>query len=95
MINVEFNFYSNRKDMSFNHYLSKPKPMLETLLVKNLEKYPEKLKILEYSKASYYEFLILKYYGFAVINDYGLVFCLRDNWLNNAPKEPDNDLKRF
>ena len=27
-INIEFNFYSNRKDMSFNHYISQPKSML-------------------------------------------------------------------
>ena len=33
--------------------------MLETLMIKNLDKYPEKLKILEYSKAPYYEYLIL------------------------------------
>ena len=51
MINVEFNFYSNRDDMSFNYYISQPKPMLETLMIKNLDKYPEKLKILKYSKA--------------------------------------------
>ena len=44
MINVEFNFYSNRKDMTFNYYISQPKPMLETLLIKNLDKYPEKIK---------------------------------------------------
>ena len=93
-INVEFNFYSNRTDMSFNHYISQPKSMLETLLVKNLDEYPEKLKILEYSKAPYYEFLILKYYGFGVItHDTRLIFCVRDNWLNNAPREPDNDFK--
>ena len=42
MINVEFNFYSNRKNMTFNYYISQPKPMLETLLIKNLDKYPEK-----------------------------------------------------
>ena len=35
--------------------------MLETLMIKNLDKYPEKVKVLEYSKAPYYEFLILKY----------------------------------
>ena len=61
MINVELNFLSNRIDMSFNYYLSQPKTMLETMLIKNLDKYPEKLKILEYSKAPYYEYLILKY----------------------------------
>ena len=69
LINIDFNFYSNREDMSFNYYMLQPKAMLETLLIKNLDKYPEKLKILEYSKAPYYEFLILKYYGFGVIND--------------------------
>ena len=37
-INVEFNFYSNREDMSFNYYISHPKPMLETLMIKNLDK---------------------------------------------------------
>ena len=60
MINVEFNFRSNREDMSFNYYLSQPKSMLETSLIKKLDKYPEKLKILEYSKAPYYEYPILK-----------------------------------
>ena len=47
MINVEFNFHSNREDRSFNHYISQPKGMLETLSIKNLDKHPEKLKILE------------------------------------------------
>ena len=96
MINVEFNFHSNREDMSFNHYIVQPKPMLETLLIKNLDKYPEKLKILEYSKALYYEYLILKYYGFGVIaHNNRLVFCVRDDWLNNTPTEPDNSFKEI
>ena len=82
--------------MSFNHYILQPKPMLETFLIKNLDKYPEKLKILEYSKAPYYEYLILKCYGFGVINhDNRLVFCVRGDWLNNISYEPNNDLKRF
>ena len=94
MINVEFNFHSNREDMSFDYYISQPKAMLETLLIKNLDKYPEKLKILEYSKAPYYEYLILKYYGFGIItHDNRLVFCVRDGWLNNTPTEPDNSFK--
>ena len=96
MINVEFNFYSNREDKSFNHYISQPKAMLETLLIKNLDKYPEKLKILEYSKAPYYEYIILKYYGFGVIDfNNRLVFCARGDWLNNTPREPDNDFKEI
>ena len=94
MINVEFNFHSSREDMSFNQYILQPKPMLETLLMKNLDKYPEKLKILENSKAPYYEYLILKYYGFGVIaHNNRLVFCVRGDWLKNTPTEPDNSFK--
>ena len=94
MITVEFNFHSNREDMSFNYYLSQPKAMLETMLIKNLEKYPEKLKILEYSKAPYYEYLILNYYGFGIITDNNqLIFCISDDWINNTPKEPNNNFK--
>ena len=96
IINVEFNFHSNRNDMSFNYYLSQPKTMLENMLIKNLDKYPEKLKILESKKAPYYENLILKYYGFGVITHiYRLVFCVRGDWLKNAPREPDNDFKEI
>ena len=96
VINVEFNFYSNRNDMCFNYYISQPKSMLETMLMKNLDKYPEKLKILEYSKAPYYEYLILKYYGFGIITDNNqLVFCIRDDWLNDRPKEPNNSFKEI
>ena len=94
MINVEFNFHSNREDMSFNYYIYQPKSMLENMLIKNLDKYPEKLKILEYSKAPYYEFLVLKYYGFGVItHDNRLVFCVKDTWLNNTPREPSENFK--
>ena len=94
MINVEFNFHSNRENMSFNHYISQPKSILETLLIKNLDKYPEYLKILEYSKAPYNEYLILKYYGFGLIShDNRLIFCVRGDWLNNAPTERNNDFK--
>ena len=70
--------------------------MLETSLIKKLDKYPEKLKILEYSKAPYYEYLILKYYGFGIIShDNRLIFCIRDDWLNKNPKEPNNVFKEI
>ena len=96
MINVEFNFHSNRDDMTFNYYLSQPKPMLETLIIENLDKYPEKLKTLEYSKAPYYEHLILKYYGFGIItHDNSLVFCIKEDCLNNTPAEPTNNFKEI
>ena len=96
MINVEFNFHSNREDMSFNHYIVQPKPMLEIFLIKNLDKYPEKPKILEYSKAPFYEYLILEYYGFGVIaQNNRLVFCVGGEWLNDSPREPDNSFKEI
>ena len=96
VINVEFNFHSNRNDMSFNYYISQLKSMLETMLIKNLDKYPEKFKIFEYSKAPYFEFLVLKYYGFGVItHDIHLVFCIREDWLNSTPTEPNNNFKEI
>ena len=70
--------------------------MLETLLIENLDKYPEKLKILEYSKAPYYEYLILKCYGFGIVDHYNrIVFCVRDGWINDTPTEPNNDFKEI
>ena len=96
MINVEFNFHSNREDMTLNHYIAQPKPKLETLMIKNFDEYPEKLKILEYSKAPYYEYLKLKYYGLGIVDHYNrLVFCVRGDWLNNAPTEPDNGFEEI
>ena len=96
MINVEFNFHSNREDMSFNYYLSQSKAILEITLIKNLDKYPEKLKILEYKKAPYYEYVVLKYYGFGIITDNNqLVFCISDEWVNKTPKEPNNSFKEI
>ena len=46
MTDVGFIFYSNRKYMTFNYYISQPKPMLETLKINFFDKFPEKLKIL-------------------------------------------------
>ena len=96
VVNIEFNFHSNIEDMSFNYYISQPKSTLETMLIKNLDKYPEKLKILEYSKAPNYEYLILKYYGFGVITHSNrLFFRVRDDCMNNKPREPDNSFKEI
>ena len=82
--------------MAFNHYISQPKSMLETFLIKNLDKSPEKLKSLEYNQVPYYEYLVLKYYGFVLKgNNYRLVFWLRDGWLNNTPKEPNDEFKEI
>ena len=95
-INVEFNFYSNREDMAFNYYMLQPKPMLETMIIKNLDRYPEKLKILDYSRAPYYDYLILKYYGFAMMNyNKCMIYCIRDDWLHNTPRDPDDNFKEI
>ena len=96
VVTIEFNFHSNREDMSFIYYISQPKSMLETMLIKNLDRHPEKLRMLEYSKAPYYEYLVLKYYGFGVrTDDDRLVFCIRDDWLNAPPTEPNNNFKEI
>ena len=96
LINIKFNFYSNREDMSFTYYISQPKSMLETMIIKNLDKYPEKLKTLDYSKVPYYEYLILKYYGFAITNrDNRLIYCVKDNWLESSPREPDDNFREI
>ena len=61
MVNVEFNLYSNIENLTFNYYLSLPKPMLENLLIKHFDKYPEKLKVLADNKAPYCRMLKLKH----------------------------------
>ena len=96
LINVEFNFYSNREDMAFNYYILQPKPMLETMIIKNLDEYPEKLKILDDSRAPYYDYLTLKYYGFAIMDhNKCIIYCMRDDWLHNTPKDPDDNFKEI
>ena len=44
LINVEFDLYSNRNDMTFIHYILQPKSMIETMMIKILDKYPQKKK---------------------------------------------------
>ena len=70
--------------------------MIETMMIKILDKYPQKLKILEYSGVPYYEYLILNYYRFAIKNqNNSIVYCVRNDWLNNAPEEPNDDFKEI
>ena len=96
LINVEFNFYSNREDMAFNYYMLQPKPMLETMIIKNLDKCPENLKILDNSRAPYCDYLLLKYYGFAMMNyNKCIIYCIRDDWLHNTPEDPDDNFKKI
>ena len=66
------------------------------MIIKNLDKYPEKIKILDYSKAPYYDYLRFKYYGFVMINyDKHMIHCIRGDWLNNTPKDPDDSFKEI
>ena len=89
-INTEFNLYSNIEDMTFNYYILQPKSMLETTMIKILDRYPQKLKILKYSKVPYYEYLIIKYYGFVMVNGGEYIYGIFDDWMSNEPKEPNN-----
>ena len=61
LFNIIFECYANKEDMRFDYYLTQPKSMFTTTLIKNLARYPEKLKILEPKKAHYYQCLLLKY----------------------------------
>ena len=61
MVNVEFNLYSNIEDLTFKYYLTLSKPMLENLLIKHFDKYPEKLRVLDDTKAPYCRMLKLKH----------------------------------
>ena len=83
--------------MAFNYYILQPKSMLETMIIKNLDKYPEKLKILDDdNRAPYYDYLILKYYGFAIMDhNKNMIYCIGDDWLHNTPKDPDDNFKEI
>ena len=81
--------------MSFNYFISKLKSMLETLLIKNLDKYPEKLKILDYSKAPIYEYLILKIYGFGIKHVDQIDYYVGVDWRNNVPTDPNAAFKEI
>ena len=95
LMNVEFNFYSNIEDMAFNYYILKPKPMLETMIIKNLDKYPEKLKILACSRAPYYDYLILKYYGFVMKDRNHYIYGIVVDWRDKDSKAPSDFFKEI
>ena len=78
--------------MRFNHYISHPKPTIETMMIKVLDRYPQKLKILEYKD---YEYLILKYYGFVMIDRNHFYYGIVDDWRNNDPKESSDFFKEI
>ena len=53
--------YSWFEYISYDYYLTLPKSRLETLLAKNFDKYPDKLKFFPHSKAPFYRHLTLKH----------------------------------
>ena len=66
--------------MSFNFYLSQPKSILETTLIKTLDKNPNLLKVLHGEKTPYYSHFLLKPYGFIIkAHNNELVFITRDD----------------
>ena len=97
LINITFNFYSNVIDMSFNYYIKMPKSMLETTLIKTLDRYPEKLKIFEHNWMPYYNYLTLKYFGVIKKDVDGFIinYYLDNDWRENPPLTPNEEKKRF
>ena len=82
LINITFTFYSNMSDMFFNYSMGQPKSLLETTLIKNLDRYPEKFKRLEKNITAYYEYLVMKHYGVVERDSHGRIirYYLEHNW---------------
>ena len=72
LFSVQISCYSDKEDIMFDYYLTLPKPMLTTTLIKTLARYPEKLKILKPSKVPYYHCMMLKYEMYEIWN----VWCI-------------------
>ena len=97
LINITFNFRSNVIDMSLNYYIKMPKSMLETTLIKTLDRYPEKLKIFEHNWMPFYNYLTLKYFGFIKkdVDWFIINYYLDNDWRENPPLTPNEQKKRF
>ena len=97
LVNITFNFYSNVSDMFFNYYMRQPKSLLETTLIKNLDRYPEKLKILEDSYIPYYQYLVMKYYGVVERDSHGHIirYYLEADWKEKLPLAPSEEFKKI
>ena len=64
-IDIDISIYSRFEDISYDYYLTLPKSRLETLLAKNFDRYPDKLKLFPHSNVPYYKRLTLKHQVFA------------------------------
>ena len=74
-----------------------PKSMLETTLIKTLDRCPEKLKIFEHNWMPYYKYLTLKYYGVVERDSHGCIirYYLEHNWEERLPLAPSEELKKI
>ena len=74
-----------------------PKSMLETTLIKTLDRYPEKLKIFEHNWMPYYIYLTLKNFGVIKKDVDGFIinYYLDNDWSENPPLTPNEGKKRF
>ena len=64
-VNLYITFYSEKEDLPHNHYLKFPKPMIETKMLKILDKNLLLIKSLEayLNPIPLLNFIILKYWG--------------------------------
>ena len=89
--NLYITFYSEKEDLTQNHYLNFPKPIIETKMLKVLDKNPLLIK----SLGAYLDpiplirFIIFKYWGYIntkneLVHDY--------NWYESDPKHPSQEI---
>ena len=95
IVDVKIIFCSNKEDITYGYYMKHPRSTLETTIIKTLDKYPEKLKTLGYSKSPYYEYLQLKYYATDISSQSDVRYYVDDDWINKSFKEPDMKLKSY
>ena len=93
-VNLYITFYSEKRDLTQNHYLKFPKPAIETKILKILHANPKLVKSLgNYIDLSpLIEYILYNYWGrVAVINKKECVVLYRD-WYKYEPHQPPQRL---
>ena len=93
-VNLYITFYSEKEDLTLNYNLKIPKPMIETKLLRKLDKNPLLIKSLgaHLDPSPLINRIIFKYWGY--INDKNQLD--HDyNWHESDPKYPSQELLEF
>ena len=93
-VNLYITFYSEKEDLTYNHYLKFRKPMIETKMLQILDKNPLLIKSLGayLDPIPLIKFIIYKYWGYfnsknKLVHDY--------NWYESDQKHPSQELLEF